>query len=97
MCTPDGACGCHPKHVERTCRIISRLLCVASRWTIINTLRFILAATDLYLQCTDILDTGKERVYLLPATEAKISQSQVTILKRRGRSVLFNDAVDRLH
>ena len=36
LCTPDGW-GWHPKHVDWTCRIIKRLLCVASRWTIINT------------------------------------------------------------
>jgi len=37
LCTPDDGCGWHPKHVEWTCRIINRLLCVASRWTVINT------------------------------------------------------------
>jgi len=36
LCTPDDGCGWHPKHIEWTCRIINRLLCVASRWTIIN-------------------------------------------------------------
>jgi len=36
LCTPDDGCGWHPKHVEWTCRIINRLLCVASRWTFIN-------------------------------------------------------------
>ena len=36
LCTPDNGCGWHQKHVEWTCRIINRLLCVASRWTIIN-------------------------------------------------------------
>ena len=36
LCTPDDGCGWHPKHVEWTCRIISRLRCVASHWTIIN-------------------------------------------------------------
>ena len=36
LCTPDDGCGWHPKHVEWTCRIINRLLCVASRWTIIH-------------------------------------------------------------
>ena len=36
LCTPDERCGWHPKHVEWTCRIINRLLCVASCWTIIN-------------------------------------------------------------
>jgi len=38
LCTPVDGCGWHPKHVEWTCRIINRLLCVASRWTIINPL-----------------------------------------------------------
>jgi len=38
LCTPDDGCGWHPKHVEWTCRIINRLLCVASRRTIINIL-----------------------------------------------------------
>jgi len=36
LCIPDDGCGWHPKHVEWTCRIINRLLCVASRWTTIN-------------------------------------------------------------
>ena len=36
LCTPDDGCNWHPKHVEWTCRIINRLLCVASRWTIFN-------------------------------------------------------------
>jgi len=36
LCTPDDGCGWHTKHVEWTCRIINRLLCVASRWAIIN-------------------------------------------------------------
>jgi len=36
LCTPDDGCGWHPKHVECTCRIINRLLCVASRWAIIK-------------------------------------------------------------
>jgi len=36
LCTPDDGCFWHPKHVEWTCRIINRLLCVESRWTIIN-------------------------------------------------------------
>jgi len=37
FCTPDDGCDWHPKHVEWTCRIQNRLICVASRWTIINT------------------------------------------------------------
>jgi len=37
LCTPDEGCGWHPERVEWTCRIINRLLCVASLWTIINT------------------------------------------------------------
>jgi len=36
LCTPDDGYGWHPKHVEWNCRIINRLLCVASRWTIMN-------------------------------------------------------------
>ena len=36
LCTPDDECGWHPKHVEWTCRIINRLLCVAPRWKIMN-------------------------------------------------------------
>jgi len=36
LCTPDDGCGWHPKRVEWTCGIINRLLCVASRWTVIN-------------------------------------------------------------
>jgi len=39
LCAPDG-CGWHPKHVEWTCRIINRLLCVASRWRIIDIVYF---------------------------------------------------------
>jgi len=36
LCTPDDGYGWHPKHVEWTCRIINRLLCVASRCKVIN-------------------------------------------------------------
>jgi len=36
LCNPNDGCVWHPKHVEWTCRIINRLLCFASRWTIIN-------------------------------------------------------------
>ena len=36
LCTLDDGCGWHAKHVEWTCRIINRLLCVAALWTIIN-------------------------------------------------------------
>jgi len=34
--TLDDGCSWYPKHVEWTRRIINRLLCVASRWTIID-------------------------------------------------------------
>ena len=37
--SPDDGCGWNPKHVERTCRTINRLLCVASRWTVIKALK----------------------------------------------------------
>jgi len=36
VCAPGVGCGWHPKHVEWTCSIINRLICIASRWTIIN-------------------------------------------------------------
>ena len=36
LCTPGNRCGWQLKHVEWTCRIINRMLCVASRWTVIN-------------------------------------------------------------
>jgi len=36
LCTSDDGCVWHPNHVEWTSRIINRLLCVASGWTIIS-------------------------------------------------------------
>jgi len=36
LCPPDDGCGWHPKDVQRTCRIINRLLYVVSRWKTIN-------------------------------------------------------------
>ena len=36
LCIPDDGRGLHPKHIEWTCRIMNRLLCVASLWTIID-------------------------------------------------------------
>ena len=45
LCTPYDGCGWHPKYVEWTCRIINRLLCVASRWTIINIVFYALFLT----------------------------------------------------
>ena len=36
LCTLDDGCGWHPKHVEWTCSIITRLPCVASHRTVIN-------------------------------------------------------------
>jgi len=46
----DG-CGWHPKHVEWSCRIIKRLLCVAPRWTIINILKWLLHIRSVNLKC----------------------------------------------
>jgi len=40
LCTPDDRCGWYPKHVEWTCRLINRLLCVTSRWAIINIAQY---------------------------------------------------------
>jgi len=36
LCTPDDGFGWYPKHVEWTCRIMNRLLFVASPCTVIN-------------------------------------------------------------
>jgi len=46
LCTPGDGRGWNPKHVEWTCRIINRLLCVVSRWTVIS---IIWNSTNLYL------------------------------------------------
>jgi hypothetical protein len=49
LCAPVDGCGWHPKHVEWTCRIINRLLCVASRWTIINIYSFYICLRKLWI------------------------------------------------
>ena len=55
LCTSDEGCGWHPKHVEWTCRIINRLLCVAPRWTIINIIiRHLSLGNELCIPITDI-------------------------------------------
>ena len=61
LCTTDDGCCWHPKHVEWTCRIINRLLCVAPRWTIINIIiRHLSLGNELCIPITDIrrLTTG---------------------------------------
>ena len=45
LCTPYDGCGWHSNHVEWTCRIINGLLCVVSRWTIINFCNFMFLNT----------------------------------------------------
>jgi len=45
LCTPDDGCGWHSNHVQWTCRIIHRLLCVAYSWTIINFCNFMFLST----------------------------------------------------
>ena len=58
VCTPDDGCGWHPKHVEWTCRIINKLLCVASRWTIINI--NIMKVIEAFLEKANVLKTMKK-------------------------------------
>jgi len=60
LCTPDDRCCWHPKHVEWTCRIINRLLCVASRWTIINIIEYhyITRQQNVYLKCYYAVNAG---------------------------------------
>jgi len=52
LCAPDDGCGWHPKHVESTFRIINRLLCVASSWTIINTGGMRFRSAKIYKHCS---------------------------------------------
>ena len=56
LCTPDDGCGWHPKHVEWTCRIINRLLCVASRWTIIN-MYLLWIELEHFMRCSEVCTT----------------------------------------
>ena len=58
LCTPDDGCGWHPKQIEWTCRIINRLLCVVSRWTIINT-NLILCPTNVNLHMRIAFKKGR--------------------------------------
>ena len=60
LCTPDDGCGWHPKHVEWTCRIINRLLCVASRWTIINIVPELLVSTVFISLLSDLTRTQRD-------------------------------------
>jgi len=46
LCTTDDGCGWHTKHVEWTCRIINRLLCVGSRWTVINIIQILFCLNE---------------------------------------------------
>ena len=83
LCTPDDGCGWHPKHVEWTCRIINRLLCVASRWTIINIRCHCLTVFSIYvvycvgftamnsLVCQRRTQRGRRRDAGLPHVELK--------------------------
>ena len=79
LCTHYGF-DWHPKHVERTCRIINRLLinrllCVASRWTFINR------AYSVYSQLRSIAEAvppsatwGGAMQWWLPNLLTKITQ-----------------------
>jgi len=61
LCTPNGGCGWHPKHVEWTYKIINRLLCVASCWTIMNIRLKIYTKIIRPFQVTTIHADGLER------------------------------------
>ena len=50
LCASDHGRVWHPKHVEWTCRIINRLLCIASGWTIINIYQLVHPQEDMYMQ-----------------------------------------------
>jgi hypothetical protein len=77
LCTPDDGCGWHPKHVEWTCRITDRLLCVASSWTIISI--------DItYLTICDFI--SQKRSAKSPPGEHNISLTTSKQLKRNSRT-----------
>ena len=59
LCTHDDGCGWHPKHVEWTCRIINRLLFVASRWTIINIEWRYFLISDIYVETSLCIHDAK--------------------------------------
>ena len=59
LCTPADGCGWHPKHVEWTCRIINRLLCVASHWTIIYIYIYIYVYIYIYYKYVFAMTEGK--------------------------------------
>jgi len=83
LCTPDDGCGWHPKHVEWTCRIINRLFCGASRWTIINIKCHCLTVFSIYvvycvefsamnsLECQRRTQRGSRQNAALPKIELK--------------------------
>jgi len=68
LCTPDDGCGWHPKHVEWPWRLLNRLLCVASRWTIIyicyNFLLTITSYCHIFQTVTIQTSVNKARHYL---------------------------------
>ena len=59
LCTPDDGWGWHPKHVEWTCWIINRLLCVASRWTIFNVVACFLSYCFILSTSSQIATNGR--------------------------------------
>jgi len=77
LCTPDDGCGWHPKRVEWTCRIINRLLCVASRWTVINTdqLYSWYSQYIMSVQRTNIVMTCFECILTFTADEGKFNST----------------------
>jgi len=78
LCTPDDGCGWHPKHVEWTCRIINRLLCIASRWTIINILgeTFLVYIMPRFFKKRNCVWPGSN-ILVLPHFCRTLTQSQV--------------------
>ena len=66
-------CSWHPKHVEWTCRIIHRLFCIASHWTIINISPLI------FLECSQYPFTRK--VYLFYCTRLLLATRFVLKVK----------------
>ena len=78
LCTPDDGSGWHPKHVKWTCRIINRLLCVASLWAIIN-----ITICLFYYYCTIGYKFRSQKANIRPIFTKKNVKTSLHIVHKR--------------
>jgi len=103
LCTTDDRCGWHPKHVQRTCRIINRMFCVASRWTIINIQIYTLSKTRntmMFVLTTFLFDIYSTRIqdcsFALVAVLLDTWTWNQGLIPVRDRILSFPWSLDRL-